>query len=595
MAQIDQIQTDIDRLLIDVDRLKNSNANPESVIKEYIPDISDLNVLNNDLDTLNNSLDDLAMDLYGDESHEGLVDYLNTLQVQLYGKGQTYTKDGVVHNCTITDPCPDSLKGRLNTLRTNLDDLSLANADLKKSLKALTDSLTNFSGTFAQFKQSLEAQGIHYDSLDASIQSLLHSVYNTFQAIDVVDGRVDDVNDTLGDPADTTNTSVFGKINNTNVAVDNVSNQADKVEGRMYAGWDESTGTKGSGTITQPATGTVKKNLDVVQTDIVEVRGVANDADEKADVLRADVGIVKPDNDGSLQEQITYLPAYISELIVTANSSTYKMGSPITSTQIHGSNWYIAIKLSELAKKTIRDNGSITFDIIVASSTTNDSISRTVNTPTDIIKIPYNFIDLSGVVGVICENLKHYIYFDNYALRGHTHSKSEITDFSHTHQSSEIIDDSATPQWEYVNSRAVSDNQQIHIYRLGDIIIFEGSAITTAQIPSGGELNIGHISPIPSHKVYCSCSGLFQGYIIIQTDGIVALKNLGSTMSSGHQFAFNCTYPVLSNTKYKLTNMGSSSSITQTNNNVTLSVKLSDNNNAPVQGETVFFYYDDGA
>jgi len=570
MAQIDQIQTDLDRLLIDVDRLKNTTTNPESVIKEYIPDISDLNVLNNDLDTLNGSLDDLAMDLYGDESHEGLVDYLNTLQVQLYGKGQTYTKDGVVHNCTITDPCPDSLKGRLNTLRTNLDDLSLANAELKKSLKALTDDLTNFTGTFAQFKQSLEAQGIHYDSLDASIQALLHSVYNTFQAIDVVDGRVDDVNDTLGDPADTTNTSVFGKINNTNVAVDNVSNQADKVEGRMYAGWDESTGTKGSGTITQPANGTVKKNLDKAKEDI---------------------GTVNPTADGTLQEQITYLPSYISELIVTGNSSTYEMGTPIIASLIHSDGWYIAIKLSELAKKIIRDEGSITFDIIIRSSTTYDTISRTVSTPTDIIKILYpNFINLSGVVAVICENLKHYIYFDDYAPAVHTHSKSQITDFSHTHQSSEIIDDSATPQWEYVNSRAVSDNQQIHIYRSGDIIIFEGSAITTAQIPPDGELNIGHISPKPSHKVYCSCSGLFQGYITIQTDGIVVLKNLGATMSSGHPFAFNCTYPVLSNTKYKLTNMSSSSSITQTNDNVTLSVKLSDNNNAPLQGEKVYFY-----
>ena len=577
MAQIDQIQTDIDRLLIDVDRLKNSNTNPESVIKEYIPDISDLNVLNNDLDTLNGSLDDLAMDLYGDESHEGLVDYLNTLQVQLYGKGQTYTKDGVVHNCTITDPCPDSLKGRLNTLRTNLDDLSLANAELKKSLKALTDDLTNFTGTFAQFKQSLEAQGIHYDSLDASIQSLLHSVYNTFQAIDVVDGRVDDVNDTLGDPADTTNTSVFGKINNTNVAVDNVSNQADKVEGRMYAGWDESTGTKGSGTITQPANGTVKKNLDVAQNDIVEVRGVANDADGKADVLRADVGIVKPDNDGSLQQQITYLPAYISRLYVTNSRNTdddlYEHDDKNCATLLlNSNNSFIVLRKSELTNKSIRDGIPLTFNIYITSP------SNVVTVETKNVD-PYNFWDVTS---------------KEFYVR-HRFVESGLHIISCEHLKCAVMVSDPKPQWTYSNSQAVDSNNGIRISRLNNVIVIEGIGIINNSIASNSYLDVGTVSPPPSHMVYSHWTGTSgYGYMRIDTQGNVRLYNIAGTIPASNRFIINCTYTILSSVNFKLSDVNSNKPVTQTGESSTISAKLTYNDGTPVQGETINFYYDDG-
>ena len=561
MAQIDQIQTDLDRLLIDVDRLKNTTTNPESVIKEYIPDISDLNVLNNDLDTLNGSLDDLAMDLYGDESHEGLVGYLNELQVQLYGKGQTYTKDGVVHNCTITDPCPDSLKGRLNTLRTNLDDLSLANAELKKSLKALTDDLTNFTGTFAQFKQSLEAQGIHYDSLDASIQALLHSVYNTFQAIDVVDGRVDDVNDTLGDPADTTNTSVFGKINNTNVAVDNVSEQADKVEGRMYAGWDESTGTKGTGTITQPATGTVKKNLDKAKEDI---------------------GTVNPTADGSLQQQITYLPSYISNLYVrqgsVTNGTTINKNESVT----------IGGDISELARKTIRDTGSISFTIKITFPENHTYSKDILVSSPNIISMGHvfgaGFFNEDGLYIVSCEHLKCVFKVGNYAKSSHTHSLSEITDI-----------DRSIPIW---TNRNLYDPEQIYVNKSNNVVVVDGndSSILT-DVSVNGALLLGKVSPPPTHEINSRwfTQTNSHGRLKIDTNGNVLLINdTSSKIDAYTSISFNFTYIIPSLISHKLTEMTISKSITQTNDTLTMSAKLIYNDGTPVQGEKVYFYYDDG-
>ena len=246
-----QLRKDIDRFKGFLDALEYTlntkygiSADDIEQLLSRFYDVSDIDLLkiklNNDLDSLNNSLDDLALDLYGNDDVEGFVDYLNELQHSLYGKGD---KDSSGRDYTIDYPSPSSLKGLLNTLNTDTNKL-------KETLTVLATYLTNFTGTLAQFKQELTNHGVSYSSLDTGITQLLEGIFKAQADINTVQSNIGDVSQISG--------TVVGNIQN-------VDNKAVDIRKKLYSG------TNDTGTIENPASGTVKSNINAVQIDIGDV------------------------------------------------------------------------------------------------------------------------------------------------------------------------------------------------------------------------------------------------------------------------------------------------------------------------------------
>ena len=231
-----------------------------------------INKLNNDLTDLNTSLDDLALDLYGDGNVEGFVDYLNELQHALYGKGD---KDTSGREYTIDYPSPDSLKGLLNKLNSDMSDLS-------GTLTVLATYLVNFSGTLAEFKQLLASHGISYASLDTGITQLLEGI---FQA----QADINTVQDDIGDVSQISGTVVSN--------IQQVDDKAVDIRKKMYSG------TNDTGTIDNPATGTVKANLNTAQGDIIDLDNM--------------VGSVDVAKTGDLNNQTTWHSEALNQLLKT--------------------------------------------------------------------------------------------------------------------------------------------------------------------------------------------------------------------------------------------------------------------------------------
>ena len=272
----------------------------------------DLDTLDNDLTDLSTRIDEFSLELYGDNNNEGLVDYLHELQELIYGEGQTYTDaNNVVHDCTIQNPCANSLKGMLNTFRTELNSLTSDNNNLQYTLSVLTTYLNNFTGTLNQFKTQLSNNGINYSELDTGITQLLEAIFNTQNAVNTVDNRVTNVNTLIGNSNDSGNSTLYGLINNTSDTADNASEKADNLEKITYKG----TGSNynANATVGSPANGSLKKLIDTAQDDI----DVVQNTDIPA--VKNKMGFSSIGNT-SLQDQIFNIQDIADFVVQTENS-----------------------------------------------------------------------------------------------------------------------------------------------------------------------------------------------------------------------------------------------------------------------------------
>ena len=100
------------------------------------------------------------------------------------------------------------------------------------------------------------------------------------------------------------------------------------------------------------------------------------------------IGNVNVSSDGSLQTQITQLPAYLDEMDVAMSQN----GDPITKMNI-GAVPIVRFKVSELGKKAIRDNGSFTVTLkIIRPDNSVTSIEHTISSHSQ----GYNYLFLDG-------------------------------------------------------------------------------------------------------------------------------------------------------------------------------------------------------
>ena len=161
-------------------------------------------------------------------------------------------------------------------------------------------------------------------------------------------------------------------------------------------------------------------------SDSSDALDLAETVDGKADNLRTDVGTVNQSTDGSLQEQITYLPSYISKLQVESDSS-----GALTTNKAQfklNDNGYMKVEPSELGKKVMRDGGSITYVLTVTRPDGSvSSYNHTISQGVTIIR-SIRFTQ-KGVYVIACESLKCVILVGEYADAIHTHTVDEITDY----------------------------------------------------------------------------------------------------------------------------------------------------------------------
>ena len=243
------------------------------------------------------------------------------------------------------------------------------------------------------------------------------------------------------------------------------------------------------------------------------------------DQVQTDIGEVNAITDGSLQDQITYLPSYIDRIYVS-NSSTYSDGANLSQLSAPASK-YVIVHFSELGKKVLRDNGQLNFTLYITApdNTTSQYIINLHSTNVvSSYAYQYNFSS-NGHYVIACEHLKYSLMVGEFCPKINTGAA-----------------------FTFLNAENYSTGSTIALEPLQSerVCLFGGMGKLTASTNSGSTIGIMSIvSPLPKRQIYFPFTGdnKAMGYISISTTGDVTLRNLsGSTMNSGDIFVFHGSY-----------------------------------------------------
>ena len=236
-------------------------------------------------------------------------------------------------------------------------------------------------------------------------------------------------------------------------------------------------------------------------SDSSDALDLAETVDGKANQLRTDVGTVNQPNDGSLQQQITYLPSYISKLVVSEDGRNWQN---VAHLNLGGTGWIGAFP-SELAHKQLRDDNYIEYTVEI---TDPDNI---VSTYTDRITSYVTFIrqytfGKNGIYIIACENLKCVVAVGDYT-KEHFHTISEVTNLqsslngkansTHSHSISQVtnLQTSLNGKANSIHSHSISDvdDLQMELGSKADILHFHDiSDVTNLQTSLDGKANSTH-------------------------------------------------------------------------------------------------------
>lgn len=239
----------------------------------------DTEALADDLTSLSTNLDNFLGDLSGlgeslelfdaqlnggtvdGTTYTGFLSALNSLENYMYGKGETYNNQP----CTYQNPSPTSLKGLLNGLGEELQNLDSGDTQLSLTLSALSNKLSGYSDTLASFKAEIENEvgSETYEALNNELIELAYEIATSNTAISNHQTAIQTVQGKIGSSDSTDTSTVFGKINGANSRIGAVEDSAEDLTNTLYAG------ANGTGSTSSPATGTVMKNLNTVKnTDV---------------------------------------------------------------------------------------------------------------------------------------------------------------------------------------------------------------------------------------------------------------------------------------------------------------------------------------
>ena len=195
------------------------------------------------------------VDTHKDEL-DGLSDRIGT-DTDVLADGTLY---GVLNNTSNVASSASSTANSVsntitNTINPQISSLDTASTNIKNKMGY--NNIPNGSTLQGQITSQGNTIGSSSDS--ASANTLFGKVKNAQETADSVDTRV-------GTSTSTSTNTVFGSINNVISSVGDVEDAIDNVETKMYKG------SNGTGTMQNPANGTVKQLIDSAQSDISDVQ-----------------------------------------------------------------------------------------------------------------------------------------------------------------------------------------------------------------------------------------------------------------------------------------------------------------------------------
>lgn len=220
----------------------------------------------NFFDVLNDNFESIEAILVGDDENDGFIELLDTLQVQLYGKGGYDEEDNPY---TYSYPSPNSVKGMLRNLSQSIGDLSDGDTKLAITLDALTSKLSAFSGTLEEFYDELEEENPDLaNNISDSMVELVYAIAKTKEQVDDHKDRLDSTEALIGSETDSASTqdgtdanpyTVFGILNDASETATETSGKAEILTKTLYQGTGDNYDP--SATPTNPADGSTVKLL----------------------------------------------------------------------------------------------------------------------------------------------------------------------------------------------------------------------------------------------------------------------------------------------------------------------------------------------
>lgn len=479
-----QDRRDIDQIKWLADELERIfTANGVSNFKELLGNYYDqsevdqvASKLDTDLNNLSESLDELDESLQGlSEDSSGLSDDLDDLKSKLLtsqGQLEVLNVDlgALSSSLTTLDGDFDTLEGALNdlnsqlngdnglasqlsTLSSQLDSLQDSNDDLLASLNNLSGYLVAYSGTLAQFKSKLQTElgNTEYAKLNEDTIELVYAIANSKNAISNSQSSISSLNTAIGDTTQITG-SVVSNINSTSSAIDTVKTDL----------WGS------GGTASTPITNSVKANINQVKdTDIPAINStIGEDTDDKTDgtlyglingsiddigTVQGDISQVQGDI-SDVQGDITNVQGDISDLESAVGTVNLDVNDDLQ-TQI----LKLIISLSDLVS-FVNFVDSITDASIGTFYDSNDNLIYEVSPdyPYDYIydsstqryyqvkwygdKIGWEYSQQSPLYSRFTSTSLYGVLSQLFSLDNHTHTKSNITDFTHQHTSFDLTD-----------------------------------------------------------------------------------------------------------------------------------------------------------
>ena len=499
----------------------------------------------------------------------GSISSFKDMQDLYYDKSEVYLKivEVLKEAGVITEDTYNELIAKIQTAQNtaNLADTKATNAvgTANNAHTSATNALNGVNRIDGEIGDTSTQGTIKYDVNRAktqssqAIQDSSVAKQDSSQALtnsnDALEG-VDDIRDEIGN-ATTPNTIKYDVFNAKSNSTEALSKSNQAISDSSDA-LDLAETVDGKADDLRRDVGTVTG--DDLQTQVTTANGTASNAytladgaDTKADNLRIDVGTVNQPTDGSLQQQITYLPSYLSKLVVSADRENWQN---IAHLNLYGTGW-IRVYPSELAYKQMRDDSYIEYTIEITEP------DNTVYTYTDRITShiyvtrAYHF-NKNGIYIIACDNLKCVVAVGDYT-KEHTHTKSEISDFTHTHTKSQITDFSHTHTkseiTNFSHSHSISDitNLQSSLDAKQDSISWETKSVGVGTLEVCSALRLAHWSGGGFYNVtqnYKTMTGVdlsdyapnkpittFADSIIplliiyIQTDGVVKYASQSST------------------------------------------------------------------
>ena len=329
---------------------------------------------------------------------------VNAVKTEMYGA-----------NGTSSSPADGSLKKNLTTLKDTTvpavqDALYGKNSGGTASSPATNSTMGKINAVKTDMYGSGDATNPQSGSLKHSVNQVKSDINDPNTGLKV---QTQEIIETIGD--ENTQGTVLYDIDQSKTGVNNLQK-------KMYKGED------GTGTIANPANGTLIKQTNTAITQIGDANsGLIKDVN----TVQGDIGNVNRANgDSPLQTQIKQLPCYIERLWVCPSNSTnevIKLASTGTAR--------IGIKFTEVAKKTLRDGGEVEFSPVIISPSnvkSGENESMIITTPTGLPSnriIYFNNINFNevGIWKVMCENLSYSVQVGEFSNSSHTHSISDIS------------------------------------------------------------------------------------------------------------------------------------------------------------------------